>query len=137
MRGDGHNHAVVIHLRQAEPAVLRRHFHAKDAEVAQPLNHLLGNRAILVHFIGVEVFREKHTDVVHQLVTDDPVLATLLRERLDERVIGASHEHLSGEAATAVVGIAGRFGNFHRRPLTPGHPSCGHLQLTLLGLGGG
>ena len=102
---DQRHHAVVLDVREAEPAVLRRDLHPEGAEVPQAVEDLLRVLAGAVDLRGVDLVPEE----VVELPVERRELRALLpgqREGVDEVEAEVAEEELAHEAGLHPLGLA-------------------------------
>src|SRR5439155_12258926 len=92
-----HRRAPVIHLRQTEPAVLLRNFHAKGTHREKIVDVLLRNFAGAIDLVGVDIFAEIFFQAAEEFLPRGAVFSALLRIRMDAREIVAADEKIAGE----------------------------------------
>jgi hypothetical protein len=120
MASEKHRGAAIIRLRQAQPAVLRRHFDGERAEVSKRRNHVVGNFSRPVDLIGVNLFAQNLFEPLQKSVALIAVLMRLFWKRKQLRAVAAAHEQVRDEAGR-LCPLARRFRQFNRRALAGGH----------------
>lgn len=123
---------VVVHLGEAEPAVLRVDLHAEGAELLEPVDHLVGDLRLALDARRIDLRLAEVAELGQELLAALGVLVRGQRVRMDQVEPEAAQEEFLGEAGLAPVLLTSGLGDLPGLALADGRFGgwCGHEELT-------
>jgi hypothetical protein len=102
---------VVVHLRQAEPAVLLGHLHPERAEVLEAVDHGLGDLRVALDLQRIDVLGEEGAQPLQERLALLHRGGVELGLRVDQVEVQAAEEEVLAEARQLPLALAGVLGD--------------------------
>ena len=103
--------AVVVDLREPEPAVLLGHLHAERAELLEPVDHRVGDARVALDRQRVDVLDEERAQALEEPLAALDRLGVELRLGMDQVEPQAAEEEVLAEARQLPLALAGLLGD--------------------------
>ena len=103
--------AVVVDLREPEPAVLLGHLHAERAELLEPVDHGVGDAGVALDRQRVDVLDQERPQALEEPLAALDRLGVELRLGMDQVEPQAAEEEVLAEARQLPLALAGLLGD--------------------------
>ena len=101
-------------LRQTEPIIFPRDLDAERAELAQPVDDVVGNLALAVDAIGIDVLAEESLELVEKRFRAGDFVRVLFGVGVNQVHPQLAEEQVADEAGRRPFLLACRFGDLTR-----------------------